>query len=110
MSQFQGITPNGTRDLLVTHSLAYAATIQLHRNFVSRNAHSNWKCLAAASAVVMILNNTDLSGVVYINPIIGVREGVTIEYFKCSYQSTDALVGCLPGHYGRDNEASTPSW
>ena len=110
MGQFQGLTPHGTRDLLVTHSLAYAATIQLHRNFASRNANSNRKCLAAASAVVMILDNTDLSGVVYINPIIGVREVITIGYLRCSYQSTDALDGCLPGHYCRDNETSMPSW
>jgi hypothetical protein len=73
MSQFQGLTPHGTRDLVVTHSLAYAATIQLHKNFASRNAHSNQKCLAATSAIVVILDNADLSEVVYINPIMGVR-------------------------------------
>jgi len=109
MGQFQGLTPHGTRDLLVTHSLAYAATIQLHRNFASRNANSNRKCLAAASAVVMILDNTDLSGVVYIKSIIGVREVITIGYLRCSYQSADALDGYLPGHYSRNNETSMPS-
>ena len=109
MTQFQGLMPHGTRDLLVTHSLAYAATIQLHRNFAFRNANSNRKCLAAASAVVMILDNADLSGVVYINPIIGVREVITIGYLRCSYQSADALDGYLPGHYSRNNETSMPS-
>jgi hypothetical protein len=74
MNQFQGLTPHRTRDLFVTHSLAYAATIQLHKNFTSRNANSNPKCMAAASAVVTILNNANLSEVVYINPIVGVRK------------------------------------
>jgi hypothetical protein len=73
MNQFQGLTPHRTRDLFVTHSLAYASIIQLHKHFTSRNANSNPKCLAAASAVVTIMNNANLSEVVYINPIIGVR-------------------------------------
>jgi hypothetical protein len=81
MGQFQGLTPHGTRDLFVTHSLAYAASIQLHRKFASQNANSNRKCLAAASAVVMILDNTDLSGAVDINPIMGVREVIPLYIF-----------------------------
>ena len=73
LDQFQGLNPHATRDLLVTHSLAYTATIQLHKNFSSRNANSNRKCLDAASAVVTILNSTSLSEVVYMDPIMGVR-------------------------------------
>jgi hypothetical protein len=73
MDQFHGLSPHGTRDLLVTHSLAYAATIQLHKNFASRNANSNKKCLAAALAVAKILNSANLSEVAFINPIMGVR-------------------------------------
>ena len=71
--QFQGHIPNGTRDLLITHSLAYGATIQLHKNFASRNANSNKKCMAAASAMVMILHRANLSEPVSMDPITGVR-------------------------------------
>jgi hypothetical protein len=73
MDQFQGLTSLGTRDILITHCLVYGATIQLHKNFASRNANSNQKCLGAASAVVVILNRANLSDIVYLNPIIGVR-------------------------------------
>lgn len=73
MDQFRGLASLGTRDILVTHCLAYGATIQLHKNFASRNANSNQKCLDAASAVVVILNRANLSDIVYLNPIIGVR-------------------------------------
>jgi hypothetical protein len=72
INQFHSLEPHETRDRLVTHSLAYAATIQLHKNFTSRNSNSTPKCLAAASAVIKILNRNDLSEVVYINPIMGV--------------------------------------
>jgi hypothetical protein len=70
--QFQGLDPRSTRDLLVTHSLAYASAIQLHKNFASRNANSNRKCLAAASAIVTVLNNANLSEAAFVNPIMGV--------------------------------------
>ena len=73
IDQFQPSTPRGTRVLLVTLSLAYSATIQLHKIFASRNEKSNTKCLAAASALVKLLNNANLSEGVYVNPIMGVR-------------------------------------
>jgi hypothetical protein len=84
MDQFRGLSPAGTRDLLVTHSLAYAATIQLHKNFTSRNANSNPKCLAAAAAVVTILDHVDLSELVFINPTMGVRWTCqVVDHIRC---------------------------
>ena len=93
MDQFRGLSPAGTRDLLVTHSLAYAATIQLHKNFTSRNANSNPKCLAAAAAIVTILDHVDLSELTFINPIMGVRwdlsqaTSLTIYIYICDADS-----------------------
>jgi hypothetical protein len=82
IDQFQPLTPHDTRNLLVTLSLAYAATIQLHKNFSSRNANSNKKCLAAASVLVKLLNSANLSEVVYVNPIMGVRALLHVRYVK----------------------------
>jgi hypothetical protein len=82
IDQFQPSTPHGTRDLLVTLSLAYAATIQLHKNFSSRNVNSNKKCLAATSALVKLVKNASLSEAVYVNPIIGVRALLYFRYDK----------------------------
>lgn len=72
MHRIQGVTPERTRRLLMTYSLGFAATIQLHKSFASRNANSNQKCLKAANSVVRIMDTADLSGVVFVNPIMGV--------------------------------------
>jgi hypothetical protein len=82
IDQFQPSTAHGTRDLLVTLSLAYAATIQLHKNFSSRNVNSNKKCLAATSALVKLLKNANLSEAIYVNPIMGVRAILYSGYAK----------------------------
>lgn len=58
---------------LVSNGLAYAATIQLHKNFASVNINSNEKCVTAASAMVIVQNSLDLSKVVNVHPIMGVR-------------------------------------
>lgn len=70
MSDIQGLTSASTRQLIVTYSLGYAAAIQLHKKFATVSSNSNQKCLAAASAMVSILDN--LTGVFYLNPIMGV--------------------------------------
>ena len=97
MNQFRGVSPHGTRDLLHTHSLAYAATIQLHKNFISSNASSNPKCLAAASAVVTILDNVNLSGLAFINPIMGVRS-LILPLNKCDSNSSLQIVLMITCH------------
>ena len=112
VDQFQPMTPHGTRDLLVTLSLAYAATIQLHKNFSSRNANSNKKCLAAASALVTLLNSANFTETIYINPIMGVRVLPELWNIKSLRQFTDAVDDGLPSLDRRDTETanSLHSW
>lgn len=72
MDQLQRNQPYETRCRLVAYTLGHVATIQLHSRFASRNTTSNQKCLAAASSVVRVLDTADLTGVLFLNPIMGV--------------------------------------
>jgi hypothetical protein len=92
MNLFQGTAAaHDDRDILVTYSLAYAATIQLHKNFASRNAGSNQKCLGAVSAVVMIVNKSNLSEYVHLDPIMGVSPHIYID-FDCVLDGLDCYA------------------
>jgi hypothetical protein len=76
LNQFQGLAAQDTHDRFVTFSLAYSATVQLHKNFALQNATSNQKCLTAASAVVIILSSANLSELACIDPIMGVSSSI----------------------------------
>lgn len=73
MDEFQNSSSATARRLLVTHSLGYAATIQLHKSFASVNANSNQKCVNASLSMVQILTIANMPDVSYMNPIMGVR-------------------------------------
>ncbi|KAE9400608.1 hypothetical protein BT96DRAFT_975287 [Gymnopus androsaceus JB14] len=57
--------------VLVTHTIAYLSTIQLHSLFISTHSHSRQKALNAARACVTILRQVDMSTVAHVNPILG---------------------------------------
>ncbi|GBE87925.1 hypothetical protein SCP_1201510 [Sparassis crispa] len=64
-------SPHVARDLLVTHSLARAATIQLYaRLSEAATGPRGTKKLIAAKASAALLNNINLNHSVYINPIL----------------------------------------
>jgi hypothetical protein len=67
------------RDLLVIHSLAHVATIQLHNPFVGDVDASRVRALDAARAVVARLAQMPVREFGYINPIMGVRPA----FFSC---------------------------
>ncbi|KAJ7122664.1 hypothetical protein C8R43DRAFT_1111972 [Mycena crocata] len=65
-------TPAMTRTLVVAHSIAHTATIQLHGLGPLRaDANSKTKCLDAARTVLNIVVSIPLQHFAYINPIMG---------------------------------------
>lgn len=72
ITQFQNAITATARRLLVTHSIGYAAVIQLHKNFASVSTESSQKCLNAASSMVKIIDISNIAEVGYLNPIMGV--------------------------------------
>lgn len=61
------------RSLMVTQTLAHAATIRLHAHRIHTSNVSRSRYLAAARAVVDIINTTDFSNWPQVDPILGVR-------------------------------------
>lgn len=82
MDQLERNQPYETRCLL-TYTLGHIATIQLHSPFASQNVSSNQKCLAAAFSVVRVLDTTNLNGISFLNPIMGVSANASCGY--CGY-------------------------
>ncbi|KAJ7720021.1 hypothetical protein B0H16DRAFT_1336247 [Mycena metata] len=64
-------TPAMIRTLIIAHSLAHTATIQLHTLRRGSNAGSGTKCIAAASTVLNILVSVPLQHLGFLNPIMG---------------------------------------
>ncbi|EMD36510.1 hypothetical protein CERSUDRAFT_95807 [Gelatoporia subvermispora B] len=64
--------PDGTRDLLVTRTLACAARVELHLKFAEGTSASRQKCLAAAAAAVAALNGVNVEALGYIDPIMAI--------------------------------------
>ncbi|KAJ7696731.1 hypothetical protein B0H17DRAFT_929059, partial [Mycena rosella] len=62
--------PN-SRALVVGHSIAHAAVIQLHGTFAQATPKSKQKCLAAAKSILVLIDGTDLRDSVFINPVMG---------------------------------------
>ncbi|KAF7351456.1 Zn(2)-C6 fungal-type domain-containing protein [Mycena sanguinolenta] len=63
---------NGSHSLpLVIHSLVQVAIIQVHNPFVFKHAVSRSRSLTAAMAVVKFVRQTNLSGLEYIDAIVG---------------------------------------
>jgi hypothetical protein len=69
---FDSAARSATRTLIIIHALAHAATIKLHHNFASTDPGSRQKCLAAAQAIVALIEDTDHADVRCFNPIVGV--------------------------------------
>ncbi|KAJ7838828.1 Zn(2)-Cys(6) binuclear cluster domain-containing protein [Mycena leptocephala] len=72
---------NSMRDLLVIHSLAHVATIQLHNPFVGDVDASRVRALDAARAVVARLAQMPVREFGYINPIMGTLLMATCQVF-----------------------------
>ncbi|KAJ7726150.1 Zn(2)-Cys(6) binuclear cluster domain-containing protein [Mycena maculata] len=70
-----------TREMLVIHSLANVATIQLHNPFVVDIEASRLHELAAARAVVSDLGQLPMNDLVYIDPIMGTLFMATCQVF-----------------------------
>lgn len=83
MDQLQSHQPFETRRRLMTHTLGYVVTIQLHSPFASQNVTSNQKCLAAAFSVLRVLDIVNPSGVLFLNPIMGVSANTFCGYCGC---------------------------
>ncbi|KAJ7099902.1 Zn(2)-Cys(6) binuclear cluster domain-containing protein [Mycena belliarum] len=63
---------NGTEPrLLVVHTLAHVATIQLHNPFCFKSAGSRARAGAAAMAIVALLRQTDICELGYVDAIFG---------------------------------------
>ncbi|KAJ6601623.1 hypothetical protein B0H10DRAFT_2082068, partial [Mycena sp. CBHHK59/15] len=60
-----------SRTLLVTHTLAHVATIQLHNPFCLGNRASRGRVLTAARAVVTLLGETDVQELGFVDAIMG---------------------------------------
>ncbi|KAJ7906197.1 hypothetical protein B0H13DRAFT_1619620 [Mycena leptocephala] len=65
-------TPAMTRALVVAHSIAHTATIQLHRICPCRRPQLAQKVLVAATSVLNIIVSIPLQHFAFINPIMGV--------------------------------------
>ncbi|KAL0959694.1 hypothetical protein HGRIS_011389 [Hohenbuehelia grisea] len=60
--------------VVLTHTLAHAAMIQLHSPFTAANAPSHGKSLTAAEFIVYIANHDAVRALGYVDPIIAVRD------------------------------------
>ena len=69
-----GVTSSTTRRrLLVIHTLARVAVIQLHYIFFAQDPNSHATVLSNAQVVTSLLRETDMSDFPFIDPIMGVR-------------------------------------
>ncbi|KAJ7105905.1 hypothetical protein C8R44DRAFT_806264 [Mycena epipterygia] len=59
-----------SKSMLVVHTLAHVATIQLHKPLAKDHSFARRKALAAARSVVDILKNTDVPKVGLIDPVL----------------------------------------
>ncbi|KAJ6601627.1 hypothetical protein B0H10DRAFT_1887550 [Mycena sp. CBHHK59/15] len=66
-----GLPRAASRTLLVTHTLAHVATIQLHNPFCLGNRASRGRVLTAAHAVVALLGGTDVQALGFVDAIMG---------------------------------------
>lgn len=62
-----------THTLLLAHSLAHAATIQLHLRFVGQSSTSRSRCLAAANSIIRLTQILPVRRLSCLNPIMAVR-------------------------------------
>ncbi|KAJ7082306.1 hypothetical protein C8R44DRAFT_652690, partial [Mycena epipterygia] len=59
-----------SKAMLVVHTLAHGATIQLHSSFAKERMVSRAKALVAARAIVAILGKTDVPKIGLIEPVL----------------------------------------
>ncbi|KAF7321940.1 Zn(2)-C6 fungal-type domain-containing protein [Mycena kentingensis (nom. inval.)] len=71
-NQFPDLTPAMARTLVVAHSIAHAAAIELHRDNAPTSLSSRRACVASARAIgEIIIAHSSPAGNLAINPIIG---------------------------------------
>jgi hypothetical protein len=66
-----GCTSAAKPRIILVHTIAHAATIQLNRTFIAVNPRCRELCLTACWSIVWIIRTASLRDVAYMNPIIG---------------------------------------
>lgn len=82
------VDPDQARILLVTHTLAHAATIQLHSKFRQPDSPVESKDLAAARTAVNLINNVNLAEMPFLDPILAVSV-VPLLHETLSHRNTE---------------------
>ena len=73
-----------TLDLLTTHTLAHAATIQLYANFKGTEVIQDSKDLIAARSATALIGSINFAESSYVDPILAVRYlQLIIDFAKC---------------------------
>lgn len=82
-------TPTMMRGLVVAHSIAHMAAIQLNNTAPSHaDPNARRKCVAAARAILNIIVSVPLQHFAYINPVMGVRSMLTLNFLWLIYPFT----------------------
>jgi hypothetical protein len=90
-----GANTANTRTLLLTHSLANAATIKLHSSFSYADPVSNQKCVKAATDMVTH-NRVDLRSLGTVNSVFGVSGSTYLTFMSLVLKiRLGPLAGCL---------------
>ncbi|KAK1232847.1 hypothetical protein PQX77_004013 [Marasmius sp. AFHP31] len=77
-----GVSSKATlRRLLVIHTLARVAAIQLHYIFAAQNANSHAIIVSNAETIVTLLRETNMSDFPFVDPIMGVLWTATAKVF-----------------------------
>jgi hypothetical protein len=88
--------PEDKHMLIVTHTLAHAAMIHLHRLFAEEDPISYSKRLRAAKACVTIIKHTTDRDFGFLDPIIGVCLVFLHRDLPFSYHFSCSRVGHAP--------------
>ncbi|KAI0078725.1 hypothetical protein K474DRAFT_1660123 [Panus rudis PR-1116 ss-1] len=97
------INPEILHVVLLGHSLAHAAIIQLHFPFADRSSTSRSRCLAAANSIIRLLHVLPVRQLPYVNPTLATIWANAAQVLVNgvislrSMQSAIASSGALPG-------------
>ena len=78
--------------LLVVHTLAQCATIQLHVRFVMQSSTSRSRCLTAANSVVRIAQTLPIQQMRYVSPIMAVSRHFPRVGWSCVYTHDNLII------------------
>ncbi|KAJ6476778.1 hypothetical protein C8R47DRAFT_1220258 [Mycena vitilis] len=95
------VHPESSREMLVAHSLAHVATIQLHNPFVVDVEASRARALTAAHAVVADFAQLPVGEFGFIDPIMGTLLMATCQVFTAELGRTRR---CLPSTSQEEHE------